>query len=107
VRNQISRVGPLLAQYDGPSLLVYGDVDSYWATFTKRINPADRLGLSKMKSPPKIVLLTDGDHGFDSVRQTSEGIRLSVGWAAAFREGQDLAGEREEINAIFASATAV
>jgi hypothetical protein len=106
VRNQISRVGPLLAQYDGPSLLVYGDVDSYWATFTKRINPADRLGLSRMKSPPRIVLVADADHGFDSVRQTSEVIRLSVGWAAAFRDGQNLAGEREEINALLASPTA-
>ena len=103
MRKQISRVGPLLAQYDGPSLLVYGDVDPHWASFSQRINRGDKLQLSKMKSPPKIVLLPDGDHGFDSVRQTCEGIQLSVDWATAFRDGQNLVGEPEQISAIFAS----
>jgi hypothetical protein len=106
LRNQISRVGPLLARYDGLSLLVYGDADSSWATLTRRINPADRLALSRMKSPPKIVLVADADHGPDPVRQTSEVSRVSVSWAAAFRDGQNVAGDREQINAIFASPTA-
>jgi hypothetical protein len=107
MRHQISRVGPLLAQYEGPSLLVYGDADSHWASFAQRINRGDRLQLSKMKSPPKIVLLADGDHMFHSLSQTCEVIRLSVDWATAFRDGQSLVGEREKINAIFASPTAL
>jgi dienelactone hydrolase len=106
LRNQIDRVGPLLSQYDGPSLMVWGDVDPHWASFTQRINRGDRLQLSKMKSPPKIVVLPDGDHGFDSVRQTNEGIRLSLDWATALRDAQNLVGDRGEINAFFASATA-
>jgi len=103
VRSQISRVGPLLAQYEGLSLLIYGDTDPFWIGFTKRINAGDRLGLSKMKSPPKIALAADADHMFHSVQQTSEVIRLSVSWATAFRDGQDVCGEREEIRTIFAS----
>jgi pimeloyl-ACP methyl ester carboxylesterase len=107
IQSQISRVGPLLAQYDGPSLLIYGDTDPFWSTFTKHINPGDRLGLSKMKSPPKIAVVADGDHMFHSVQQTSEVIQLSTSWAAAFRNGQNLAGRREEVHAVFASPTAV
>jgi pimeloyl-ACP methyl ester carboxylesterase len=103
MRSEISRVGPLLAQYDGPSLLIYGESDPFWVTFAKRINAGDRLGLSKMKSPPKIALFTDGGHMFQSVQQTSEVIRISVSWATAFRDGQDVCGEREEIRTIFAS----
>jgi pimeloyl-ACP methyl ester carboxylesterase len=106
IQSQISRVGPLLAQYDGPSLLIYGDTDPFWSTFTKHINPGDRLGLSKMKSPPKIAVVADGDHMFHSVQQTSEVIQLSTSWAAAFRNGQNLAGQREELQAVFASSAA-
>jgi pimeloyl-ACP methyl ester carboxylesterase len=107
MQSQIGRVGPLLAQYDGPTLLVYGDKDPFWSTLTKRINPGDRLGLCKMKSPPKIAVVADGDHMFHSVQQTSEVIQLSVSWAAAFRDGQNLAGDPEKVQAIFASRTAV
>jgi hypothetical protein len=60
-----------------------------------------------MKSPPKIAVLADGDHMFHSVQQTSEVIRLSVSWAAAFRDGQNVAGHREEIQAIFALPAAI
>jgi pimeloyl-ACP methyl ester carboxylesterase len=102
MRSQISRVGPLLAQYDGPSLIIYGDTDPFWSTFTKRINPGDKLRLSQMKTPPKIVIVVDGDHMFHSIQQTSEVIRLSVSWAAALRSGQNVAGDREEIHAAFA-----
>jgi pimeloyl-ACP methyl ester carboxylesterase len=106
MRCQISRVGPLLAQYDGPSLLIYGDADPFWSTFTKRINPGDKLRLSEMKSPPKIALVVDGDHMFHSIPQTSEVIRLTMSWAAAFRDGQNVAGHPEEVRASFVSATA-
>ncbi len=105
MQSQISRVGPLLAQYDGPSLLIYGDTDAFWSDFTKRINPGDKLGLSEMKSPPKIAVVIDGDHMFHSVQQTSEVVQLSVSWAAALREGQNLASHPNEIHAIFASPT--
>ena len=106
-RNEIGRVGPLLAQYDGPTLIIYGDTDPFWTSFTKRVNPGDKLRLSQMKSPPKIHVVVGGGHGFDSMEETSEVIRLSTSWLAAFREGRDVAGPPEEIHAIFASATAV
>jgi pimeloyl-ACP methyl ester carboxylesterase len=106
MRTQIGRVGPLLAQYEGPTLVIYGETDPYWLTFTKRINPGDRLQLSKMKSPPKIAVVADGDHMFHSVRQTSEVIQLSLSWATAFRDGQNLAGPCEEIHAIFTAPAA-
>lgn len=106
VRSQISRIGPLLAQYDGPTLLVYGETDPYWSTFTKRINLADRLRLSKMKSPPQIAVVADGDHMFHSVCQTSKVIQLSLSWAVDFRDGRNLAGQPEELHAIFAPPTA-
>jgi pimeloyl-ACP methyl ester carboxylesterase len=101
MRSQISLVGPFLTQYDGPSLLIYGDGDPYWSTFTKRINAGDKLRLSEMKSPPKIAVVVDGDHMFHSVQQTSKVIQLSVVWAAAFRDGHNLAGHPEEVHAIF------
>jgi uncharacterized protein len=106
MRNQIGRVGPLLAEYAGPTLLVYGETDPYWSTFTKRINPGDKLQLSKMKSPPRIAVVTDGDHMFHSVQQTTEVIQLALSWASAFRYGEDLAAHPEEIRAIFASTAA-
>ena len=106
MRTQFSRIGPLLAQYVGPTLLVYGDVDPYWPNFTKRINAGDRLGLSKMKSPPKIAVVPDGDHAFRSIQQRSAVIQMCVSWATALRDGQTLASHPEEIHAIFASSTA-
>jgi len=106
MRKQIGRVGPLLAQYEGPTLLVYGETDPYWTTFTKRVNPGDKLQLSKMQSPPKIAVVADGDHMFHSVRQTNEVIQLALSWASAFRDGQNLAAHSEEIRAIFAPTAA-
>jgi dienelactone hydrolase len=106
MRMHFSRIGPLLAEYDGPTLLVYGDVDPYWPNFTKRINAGDKLGLSKMKSPPKIAVVPNGDHAFRSVQQRSAVIQLCVSWATALRDGQTLASQPEEIHAIFASSAA-
>jgi hypothetical protein len=106
VWSQISRVGPLLAQYEGPSLLIYGDTDPFWIGFRKRINAGDRLRLSEMKSPPKIAMLADGNHMFHSIQQHSEIVRVSVSWAIAFRDGQGVGGEREEIRTLFASQAA-
>ena len=105
MQDRFARVGPLLAQYDGPSLLVYGDVDPYWPNFTKRINAGDKLGFAKMKSPPKIALVAGGDHAFRSTRQRTEVEQLSASFAAALRDGQAVVGRPEEIHAIFASAT--
>ncbi len=106
LRSQISRVGSLLAQYEGPTLLVFGETDPYWSTFTKRVNPGDRLRLSKMKSPPKIALVADGDHMFNSVDQASEVIQLSVSWAKAFRDGRNVTCHPEELRGVFAPPTA-
>jgi pimeloyl-ACP methyl ester carboxylesterase len=105
MRAQISRVGPVLTEYGGPTLLIFGDTDPYWSTFTKRVHD-DHLELSEMKSPPKIVLVADGDHMFRSVSQTSEMIRLCVSWGAALRDGQTLAGSGPELDATCASPAA-
>ena len=106
VRNQIGRVGPLLARYPGPSLLVYGETDPYWSAFTQRINANDKLRLSKMKTPPKLVVVSEGDHMFNSVDTTAQVIQLSVSWAEAFREGKAPTSHPEELYAFFAASTA-
>jgi pimeloyl-ACP methyl ester carboxylesterase len=106
VRTQIGRVGPLLARYEGPTLIVFGETDPYWSGFTKRINPSDRLRLSKMKSPPKLVVVTDGDHMFSSADTTAQLIGLSVSWAEAFRQGHAPTSYPEELYAFFAPSTA-
>jgi pimeloyl-ACP methyl ester carboxylesterase len=106
MRDRIARIGPLLAQYEGPTLVVYGDTDPYWTALTRRINVGDKLQLAKKNLPPKIAVIVDGDHMFHSVRQTSEVINLSLSWAKALRDGQNVAGQSEEIHAIFAAPAA-
>lgn len=106
VCQQIGRVGPLLAKYSGPTLLVYGETDPYWTAFTHRINPKDKLHLSEMKFPPKLVVIRDGDHMFNSVETAAEVIQLSVSWAKAFREGQAPKSQPEELYAFFAASAA-
>ena len=106
IRSQIGSVGPLLAKYEGPSLMIYGDTDPFWLGFNQRINADDRLRLAEMKFPPKIAVVPDGDHTLHSARQTSELIRLSTSWAIALRDGHALASQPEEIRAMFASSNA-
>jgi len=106
VRNQIGRVGPLLARYPGPCLIVYGETDPYWSGFTQRINPGDKLRLSKMKAPPKLVVVGEADHMFNSVGTTAQVIQLSLSWAEAFREGKAPTSHPEELYAFFAPSTA-
>jgi pimeloyl-ACP methyl ester carboxylesterase len=106
VRSQIGRVGPLLARYEGPTLLVYGGADPYWTGFAQSVNSGDKLRLSKMKFPPKLVVVSEGDHMFNSVHTTAEVIRLSVSWAEAFREGKAPTSQPEELYAFFAPSAA-
>jgi pimeloyl-ACP methyl ester carboxylesterase len=103
---QIGRVGQLLARYDGPTLLVYGSADPYWTGFSQSVNSGDKLRLAKMKFPPKLVVVSEGDHMFNSVDATVEVIQLSVSWAEAFREGKAPTSRPEELHALFATSAA-
>ena len=101
MQTQIGRVGPLLAQYEGPSLLIHADTDAYWLSFKKDINPGDHLKLSRKKLPPRIEVLPGADRMYRSVQDRAEVIRLSVSWAVALRDGQHRAPDPDEIYAVF------
>jgi len=88
LRTQIARVGQLLAEYQGPMLLIFGENDPYWKSFETRINPNDKLGLRLKDHPPSLVLVKNGDHTFSSLEQTQEMINASLAWIAGFRNGR-------------------
>jgi pimeloyl-ACP methyl ester carboxylesterase len=87
MKDTIGRVGSLLAAYDGPCLLVFGEKDSYLDDFVKRVNPDDRLGLKTKALPPSWVLIKDGDHTFSSREKTDKLFRLTLDWMALFKNG--------------------
>ena len=88
LRSHIARVAQLLANYEGPCLLIFGEKDPYWTSFLTRVNPDDRLGLSRKKQAPALVLVKDGDHTFASREQTLEMIGATLAWVQPFRSGQ-------------------
>jgi pimeloyl-ACP methyl ester carboxylesterase len=88
MKETIGRVGKLLARYEGPCVLVFGDKDSYLADFVERVNPNDKLGLKRKKFPPAWVLIKDGDHTFSSREKTEELFRITLGWVAPFLQGE-------------------
>jgi pimeloyl-ACP methyl ester carboxylesterase len=107
-RREISRVSGLLAACQEPCLMVFGERDPYWANFTLRVNPNDKLGLTKKSPRWDWVLVRDGDHTFASAEQTEELIRYTIEWAQAFRDGSpaSIVGLYPEhmINGIFATS---
>jgi hypothetical protein len=98
MKDTVGRVGGLLARYEGPSLLVFGEKDSYLTDFVEQVNPNDRLGLNKMKIPPNWALIKDGDHTFSSREKTEELFRLTLSWMQPFLEGR-LPGQLERAQA--------
>jgi pimeloyl-ACP methyl ester carboxylesterase len=88
LRSHIARVGELLANHDTPCLLIFGEKDPYWESFLTRVNPDDRLGLSRKEHVPALVLVKDGDHTFTSREQTQEMIDATLAWVAPFQNGQ-------------------
>jgi pimeloyl-ACP methyl ester carboxylesterase len=98
MKDTIGRVGGLLARYDGPSILVFGEKDSYLTDFVERVNPNDRLGLKKKELPPSWVLIKDGDHTFSSREKTEELFSLTLSWMQPFLEGS-LPGQFERAQA--------
>jgi len=83
----ISRVGELLATCEEPILLIFGEKDRYWAAFRERVNPGDRLGLTKKKSPLMWAVVKGGDHTFSSREQTAEMLRYTLDWVKPFLRG--------------------
>jgi pimeloyl-ACP methyl ester carboxylesterase len=88
LRSHIAQVGELLAKLEGPCLLIFGEKDPYWSSFQTRVNPRDRLNLSRKSQAPALVLVKDGDHTFASREQTLEMIRATLDWVGPFRRGQ-------------------
>ena len=80
LQSDVSRVGALLTRYDRPMLMIFGEKDPFWISFTKWVNPDDKLRLSQKKIPPKLVVMEDGDHVFASKAQMSELIESTVEW---------------------------
>ncbi len=76
----VSRVGALISRYDRPMLLIFGEKDPFWISFTKWVNPDDKLRLSRKPWPPKLIVMEDGDHVFASKAQMSELIESTVQW---------------------------
>ncbi len=87
LRAAAPRVGELLARYENPTLMVFGELDRYWAVFRDEVNPGDRLGLAKKKLPPAWALVKNGDHTFSSREQTEEVLRYTLEWAKPFLHG--------------------
>ena len=109
-RKEIARVSGLLAAHRGPCLMIFGERDPYWTNFTRRVNPNDKLGLTKRNPCWNWVLVKDGDHTFASAEQTAELIHYTVEWARAFRDGspEQIVGLYPEqmIHGIFAASVA-
>jgi len=80
LRADVRRVGGLMSRYDHPMLLIFGEKDPFWISFTKWVNPNDKLRLSRKKVPPKLVVMEDGDHVFASMGQMSDLIESTVEW---------------------------
>ena len=88
LRSHIARVGELLSNHDGPFLLIFGEKDPYWTSFQTRVNAGDKLGLSRKRNAPALVLVKDGDHTFASREQTREMIEATLAWVEPFQNGQ-------------------
>jgi alpha-beta hydrolase superfamily lysophospholipase len=87
LRQAAPRVGELLAGFDGPTLLVFGEKDRYWDVFRDQVNPGDRLGLGLKKLPPAWAFVKDGDHTFSSREQTAVVLRYTLDWVKPFLQG--------------------
>lgn len=87
----IGRVGGLLAAYDGPCLIIFGEKDSYLTDFTERVNPGDRLELQKRPNPPEWVLIENGDHTFSSREKTEQLFQTTLDWLKRLRSREQCA----------------
>jgi pimeloyl-ACP methyl ester carboxylesterase len=87
MKEVIGAVADLLVRYEGPSLMIYGDKDSYLTDWVERVNPGDKLGLKRKKMPPGWIVIKDGDHTFSSREKTEELFRLTLDWLGPFLAG--------------------
>ena len=91
MRATIGRVGDLLAAYDGPCLMIFGEKDSYLTDFTERVNRGDRLRLKKKSNPPEWVLIKNGDHTFSSREKTEQLFAATLNWLERLRSPEQRA----------------
>lgn len=87
LKKAISQVGNALVRYEGPSMLLFGDQDSYLIDFVERVNPGDKLNLKGKKNPPAWILMKDADHTFASREKTLELFRYTLDWSRPFLQG--------------------
>lgn len=90
MRSTIGRVGSLLAAYDGPCLMIFGEKDSYLKDFTERVNPNDKLELKKKPVPSEWVLIENCDHTFSSGEKTEQLFQVTLNWLARLRNREPL-----------------
>lgn len=88
LKKAIGQVGGVLAGYEGPTMLLFGDQDSYLTDFVERVNPGDKLNLKGKRNPPAWILMKDADHTFASRQKTLELFRHTINWSRPFLEGQ-------------------
>ncbi len=88
LRAAIQQVGRLLARYEGPCLLIFGEKDETLAHFQERVNPGDRLGLARKPRPPDVVIIGEGDHTFASREQMTELLRVTLDWLTPLQHGR-------------------
>lgn len=89
LRTDVSRVGRLISRDDRPMLMIFGEKDPFWRSFTEWVNPNDKLRLSQKKFPPKLVVMEDGDHVFASKAQMSDLIESTIQWLHTLRSHTD------------------
>ncbi len=76
----VGKVAGLLARYDRPMLLIFGEKDPFLVSFNKYVNAGDKLGLNRKVPPATIAVMHDGDHVFASRQQTKELIESTLEW---------------------------
>jgi pimeloyl-ACP methyl ester carboxylesterase len=92
LRKAIGRVGKFLQAYQGPSLMIFSEKDTYLTEFVERVNPGDKLGLNQKAQPPAWIYVKNADHMFASGEKTAELTQYTLEWLEAFREGRPLGG---------------
>lgn len=76
----VGKIGGILARYNRPLLLIFGEKDPFLVSFNKYVNADDKLGLNRDASPAAMAIVHDGDHGFASRQMMREVIEATVEW---------------------------
>jgi pimeloyl-ACP methyl ester carboxylesterase len=79
----VGKVGGILARYDRPILLIFGEKDPFLISFNKYVNAGDKLGLNCGASLAAMAVMHDGDHVFASRQLMRELIEATLEWVRA------------------------